>query len=100
MTIGEFERILESKRRTQKREAQEKAYFDYTLADLIGYSIARIFNSSNEYPQIYEAYPSYFKEEEVEEAKQKKILELSALRLTEFTKSFNKKKKLKEDKNE
>ena len=52
MTIGEFERILESKRRTQKREAQEKAYFDYTLADLIGYSIARIFNSSNEYPSL------------------------------------------------
>lgn len=100
MTIGEFDRLLESKRRVQKVEAQRQANFDYILGDLIGRSIARIYNSSNDYPEIYDIYPEFFNKEEMEQAKQERIMELSAQRFTEFVKSFNKRKKLKEEDNE
>lgn len=96
MTFGEFDRFLESKRRVQKAELQRQANFDYILGDLIGRSIARIYNSSNEYPEIYEVYPEIFEKEKIEEARQERTLELSALRLKEFATSFNKNKKLKE----
>lgn len=100
MTIGEFDRLLESKRRVQKIEAQRQANFDYILGDLIGRSIARIYNSSNDYPEIYDVYPEFFNKEKIEEAREEHTIELSAQRLTDFAISFNKRKKLKEENNE
>ena len=40
MTLAEFNRLIESKQRVQKVEAQEKATYDYILADLVGRSLA------------------------------------------------------------
>lgn len=91
MTIAELNRAVESKKRCQKREAQEKASFDYILADLIGRSIARIHSSSNHFPQIYEVYPALFESKEIEEQVQEKKNELSALRFKQFADSYNKK---------
>lgn len=72
-------------------EYQEKkqASFDYVLADLIGRSIARVYNSSNKMPTIAEAYPQLFDRAEEEEKIQEKKDELSALRLELFAQSFN-----------
>lgn len=89
MTIAEVIRYIESKKRRIKMEAQEKASFDYALADLIGRSIARIHSSSNTMPHISEAYPSLFDSEAIEEKLQEKKDELSALRFKQFTQSFN-----------
>lgn len=91
MTIAELNRFVESQKRTQKREAQEKATFDYILADLIGRSIARIHSSAATYPRLSDTYPSLFESEEVEEKLQEKKDELSALRFKQFANSFNKK---------
>ena len=77
MTIVEIERAINSKRRVKKIEAQEKASFDYTLADLIGKSVSRIYNSSNKIPEINEVYPSLFASQEVEEQRAAKRDELS-----------------------
>lgn len=74
----------------QKFEAQEKASYNYILADLIGRSIARIYSSANKMPPISEVYPSLFENEAVEEEIQKKKDELSALRFRQFAQSFNK----------
>lgn len=90
MTIAELERAISSKKRVQKREAQERASFDYILADLIGRSISRIYNSANNVPSISEVYPTLFDSKEVEDAKSVKQDELSALRFRQFAKSFNK----------
>ena len=60
MTIDELIRLMESKRRVYELKLKEKANFDYTLADLIGRSVARVYNSSNHMPDISEAYPSLF----------------------------------------
>lgn len=84
-------RQIESKQRIRKLEAQEKAAHDYILAELIGRSVARIYNSSNKMPSIAEAYPTLFDAEEIEEKKQEQAAELFAIRLKQFAASHNKK---------
>lgn len=91
MTLAELNRAVESKKRLQKVQAQEKAYYDYILGDLIGRSIARIHSSSNHYPAVHEAYPALFDAEVVEESIQEKKDELSVLRFKQFAQSYNKK---------
>lgn len=90
MTLAELTRLMDSKKRMLKAQAQEKASFDYILADLIGRSVARIYNSSNKIPSIAEVYPSLFDSKEIEEKKAEKKAELSALRFKQFADSFNK----------
>ena len=89
MTIAELMRLIESKKRQQKAEAQEKAAFDYILADLIGRSVSRIYSSSNTMPTLEETYPSLFDNKELVEKRQEKQIELSALRFKMFAQSYN-----------
>jgi hypothetical protein len=89
MTIAELVRAVESKKRLIKLEAQNKAVSDYKLADLIGHSIARLHSSSSVYPDISEAYPTLFDSKKIEEEKQSKKDELSALRFKQFAQSYN-----------
>ena len=91
MTLSELIRLIDSKKRIQKREAQEKASSDYILADMIGRSIARIYSSANTFPHISEFYPNLFNTEEIEEKVQEKKDELSVLRFKQFAKSYKKK---------
>lgn len=91
MTIAELARAIASKKRIQKQQAQEKASFDYILADLIGRSISRLYSSSATVPEIAEVYPSLFDSKEIEEEKQEKRDELSILRFKQFAQSYNKK---------
>lgn len=89
MTIAELERAFESKKRMLKLTQQEKASFDYILAELIGRSVGRIYNTSNEYPKINEVYPTLFEAVEVESAIQEKKDELSAIRFRQFASFHN-----------
>lgn len=91
MTLAEFDRYVESRKRVQEREAKEKATYDYILGDLIGRSIARVYHSSNKYPEIYDAYPNLFEKENIEEQREERKQELSAQRFMAFAESFNKK---------
>lgn len=91
MTLAELERAIASKRRIEKIRAQEKASFDYILADLIGRSVARTQSSANKMPEISAAYPSLFDSQEIEEKKAEKRAELSALRFKLFAKAYNEK---------
>lgn len=94
LTIAELVRAIESKKRVAKAQAEaqakERAGFDYILADLIGRSISRIYNSANKMPTIQEVYPSLFDSKEIEEKKAARKNELSALRFRQFANSFNK----------
>lgn len=89
MTFAEINRFIES----AKRKEQRKASFDYILADLIGRSVSRVYNSSNKMPTLSEAYPSLFDKQAEEEFIQKQKDELSALRFKQFAQSYNKKLK-------
>lgn len=91
MTFAELNRVLNSKRRMLKIQKQEKAIFDYTLADLIGRSVARLYNSTATIPSMSTAYPSLFTEEEETEQIKARQAELSALRFKHFAQSHNKK---------
>ena len=91
MTLAEVIRAIESKKRKQKLQAQERASYDYILADLIGRSISRIYSSSSKMPTIQEVYPSLFDTAEIEEQKQQKQMELSVLRFKMFAQSHNNK---------
>lgn len=68
---------------------QEKAHFDYILADLIGHSIARIHSSANKMPAISDAYPILFDSEEIQQKKQEKADEIAVLRIKQFVQSHN-----------
>ena len=92
MTLLEVDRALKSYERVKRREAQEKASYDYILADLIGRSVARVYHSTNKIPPIYEAYPGLFDNKEMQEKQQEKKDKLSALRFRQFANAFNKKK--------
>lgn len=98
MTFAELNRCFESHMRVKKRESQEKASYDYILADLIGKSVARLYSSSNHMPEISEVYPSLFDNKEIEEQKRAKKAELSALRFKQFANFHN--SKIKEAKSE
>lgn len=63
MTLAEIERYCEGATWRLKQQAQ----FDYSLADLIGASIGRLFSKDAEYPTIYQVYPHLFEEEQVPE---------------------------------
>ena len=91
MTLAEINRAAASKHRIAEREAKEKAVFDYVLADMIGRSIARIHSKENHFPEIEEAYPTLFKDEEAEQRKAQLQLELSVMKLHQITNSLNKK---------
>lgn len=90
MTLAELERAIESKKRVEKVRLQEKASFDYILADLIGRSVGRLYSSSTKIPEMHEAYPTLFDTENLEEKKQEQLAELSALRFKQFANSYNK----------
>lgn len=98
MTPAEVVRYVESRQRVMKREAQEMAMRDWTLADLIGRSVARIYSKDTKLPEVWEAYPSLFREERqaILEERERQQDELTAERFKQFAQSFNKKLKNKE----
>ena len=71
-------------------EAKRQASNDYILADLIGRSISRVYNSANKMPALYEAYPSLFEKDVEEEKIQKQKDAVSAARFRQFAQLTNK----------
>lgn len=66
MTKIEVERYLEGAVWRMKQKAQ----FDYSLADLIGVSVARVLDSGNSFPSLYDVYPQLFAEEKEQETQE------------------------------
>lgn len=64
---------------------------DYTLADLIGRSVARIYNASNTMPNIEDVYTTVFDKEELERKRQERQAELAAIKFKQFAENLNKK---------
>ena len=89
MTKAEIERYLEGAMWRIKQQAQ----FDYSLADLIGASVARLFDSRNQFPTIYQVYPHLFEEAVVEEEQQDIAMTNSINNFLSFAMAHNKKLK-------
>lgn len=97
MTLGEIIRAVESYSRVKRTQAQERATFDYILADLIGRSVGRVYSSSVEVPEISAVYPSLFVAEDIQQKRQEKKDEISAIRFKQFAESFNNRFKQKQE---
>lgn len=91
MTIAELVRKIDSQKRIKKSQQQEKAEFNYMLADLVGRSVARIYSSSAKLPSLSEAYPMLFDSEEAQEERKQQQMQLSVLRFKQYANFHNKK---------
>jgi hypothetical protein len=91
MSIAEVDRYMKTQDKLMKVRYQEKASYDYILANLIVKGIGITLGSKETYPTIEEAYPSIF--DDVKEKQRAKIeekkMELSALRFKQFAQSYN-----------
>lgn len=61
-----------SYKRRKENEQKEKASYDYRLADIIAYSIARIYKAEVKYPSFMELYPELFDKEEIKRMEEEK----------------------------
>lgn len=97
MSVAEVERYLKGVEWRMKLKAQ----FDYSLADLIGISAARMVSNDVKFPSIEEVYPNLFKKEEQkqEETKEEIATQNSVNRFLEFAAKHNAKIKKEEGKN-
>lgn len=97
MTLAELQRAMNSKARVEIVKAKERAAFDYTLAELIGRSISRLYHSTNKMPKITDVYPNLFNKEELEAQERKRRNQQYALKLKAFVESHNKRLHEKEE---
>lgn len=95
MTKAEIERYLQGAVWRFKQQAQ----FDYSLADLIGISVARVLDSGNKFPAIYEVYPNLFEEEKRQKEEQDTATTNSINNFMAFAMSHNARMKGVEDTN-
>ena len=90
--MNEYLRYMKSKKRVEKSKLQERAMMDWFLADLIGKSIRRLYSNSAKLPEFQDYYSVFFNEEQkedIEQKKQERKDELSALRFKQFAHSHN-----------
>ena len=87
MTFAEIERAIKSANRVRKLQAQEKATYDYILANLITKGVSKVLGDKSSYPSIEEAYPGVF-DDVIAKAEEQKM-NLSALRFKQFAQSYN-----------
>ena len=98
MTPGEVNRSIESRNRIKRMETQEKASYDYILANLIVKGVGITLGSKASFPSLQESYPGVFDDviKEQEEKIQEQKTNLSALRFRQFAQSYNNRFKNKE----
>lgn len=92
MTPGEVVRYINSRSKVKRIEAQERASYDYILANLIVKGVGITLGSKETMPKVQEVYPGIFDDliKEQEEKLQEKRAQLSALRFRQFAQSYNK----------
>jgi hypothetical protein len=91
MSIAEVDRYIKTQDKLYKVRNQERASYDYILANLIVKGVGITLGSKDSFPTIEQVYPSLF-DEVIEEQRAKveeKKMELSALRFKQFAQSYN-----------
>lgn len=93
MTIAEIERYCEGAVWRLKQQAQ----FDYSLANLVGLSVNRLFDNNSEFPSIEDVYPHLFEKELAEKQKENIATQKSINNFMAFAMANNSKLKGVED---
>ena len=89
-TLAQVTRYVESYNKQQENQLQEKAYFDYQLANLIGMSVARLLSKDAKYPTFEKAYPFVNKDAKAE-VNEEWEMEVQHNKLREWAEQINKK---------
>lgn len=92
MTVAEIQRYMDGAIWRLKSQAQ----FDYSLANLIGVSVARVMSNEVSFPPIEDVYPDLFEEEIKEKRRQKEeeiIVQNSVNNFMAFAMKHNSKRK-------
>ena len=97
MTLAELARAFDSARRRMQAEQQQRAIYDYKLADLIGRSIARIYSKTASLPELTEAYPQLFDDDKMAEAKAEREAERFAAQPRAFAEAHNNRMEVEND---
>mgnify|MGYP006932867496 CR=1 FL=1 len=93
MTIAELNRAIASRVRVRKTELQERAYFDYVLAQLVTKGVNIALTGRGDLPALADVYSNLLDDEtkaQKEKAVDQKKMELSSLRFKLFAQSYNK----------
>lgn len=94
-TLSQVTRYVESYNKLKDNQMQEKAYFDYQLANLIGMSVARLLSKGAKYPTFEKAYPFVNKDND-KETDESWEMEKQHLKLLEWAEQMNKKFEVKQ----
>lgn len=89
MTPAEISRAILSRNRLVKIEAQEHAYYDYMLAQLITKGVAIVLGDKKPFPRIQEAYPKLFDDAELEAKAAEARMAHSAALFKQFAQTHN-----------
>ena len=89
-TIKQITRYVESYNKQQENQLQEKAYFDYQLANLIGLSVARLLSKDAKFPTFEKAYPFINKDAKAE-VDEDWEMEVQHNKIREWAEQINKK---------
>ena len=92
MTYGEIADTISAYKDNEKLRIREVASFQYSLANLIGLSVARLMNSDAEYPSLKEAYPTIFADME-DAVPVQQDWQVAKARLLQYAEANNKKER-------
>lgn len=87
-TLAQVTRYVNAYNKQQENQLQEKAYFDYQLANLIGLSVSRLLNKNAKYPEFRKAYPFINKEDQSKEVDEEWEMEVQHNKLREWAEQF------------
>lgn len=90
LSFGEISLLISVHNKKEKQRIQEQATFNYSLANLIYISVARLMDKNAKYPPIEEAYPNLFDSVEVQPKQQD--WRIAKERLMKYAEAHNKKR--------
>ena len=90
LTFGEISLLIKVRNKREKQRLQEAAAFNYSLAHLIGLSVARLMDKNAKYPPIHEAFPNLF--DDVDLTPKKQDWRIAKERLMRYAEAHNKKR--------
>lgn len=93
LTFGEIVSTISAYREGENMRIRETATFNYSLANLIGLSVARLMDEKAEYPSLKKAYPTLFDDIIEDDRPVQQDWEIAKARLMQYAEANNKKER-------
>lgn len=89
MTYEEMRLVIDSFNRREKARVQEMASMNYQLGNLVGMSVARLFDEKAKYPTLFEAFPTLFDDLEIDTTPRQQDWRIMKDRLQQYATAHN-----------